>query len=105
VGGAHEQPGGLETVHRVGDARGVHLEAPRGAGHRHPALAREAEQAQHLVAGEGEPERLEDLLHATEHELFGAHDRGDDRHAVGRVDPAVTAPLPHGFGDRVEWQG
>ena len=76
-----------EPVDGVRDARGVHLQARDRAGHRHPSLAGEAEQAQHLVPGERQPERLEGRVDAREHELLGADDRGDGGHAGSGIRP------------------
>ena len=39
---------------------------------------------------------------AGQEQLLCPHDRGDSRHAVGRVLPAVGGPLPAGLTDRVK---
>ena len=64
--------------------------------------AAEAQQHQRLVAGEGQLEGAEDLVHAGLHDLLGPHDRGGRGHDRAAV-PALL-PLPAGLGDRVDGQ-
>ena len=61
----------------------------------------EVQQHQDLVAGEGHPEGLQGCIDPRQHDLLRPHQRGDGRHAVGGVGPAVLAPQPRGLGDRV----
>ncbi len=77
-----------EPVDCVGHARGVHLQSRDRAGHRHPSLAGEPEQAQHLVPGERQAERFEGRIDAREHELLGADDRRHGRHAGSGISPS-----------------
>jgi hypothetical protein len=80
----------------------MHLEARDGAGHRHPSLSCEAEEAEHLVPRERQAERLERGVDAREHQLLRADDRGDGGHAGGGRFPAMLDPLALGLGDRID---
>ena len=91
-----------EPVDRVGDAGGVHLQPRDRAGHRHPSLAGEPEQAEHLVSGERQAERLEGRIDARQHQLLGADDRRHGRHAGSGIRPSVRRPLALRLGDRID---
>ena len=56
---AHDEPVADEPVDGVRHAGGMHLQPRDGARHRHPSLAREAEQPQHLVPRERQRERFQ----------------------------------------------
>ena len=101
-GSRDDEPVAGQPVDGVGDAGRMHLQAGDGAGHRHPPLACEAEQAQHLVPGERESEGPQGRVDAREQELLRPDDRRHGGHAGRGGFPAMGDPLALGFGDRVD---
>ena len=95
----------LQPVDGVGDAGRVHLEPGAHLAQGQGAGPAEQQQHQHLVAGEGQPERPHHGVDAGEVDLLGPEDRRDRRHAGRGLGPAVRLPLPARFGDRVEAEG
>jgi hypothetical protein len=66
------------------------------------AGAGEGQQHQHLVAGEGEPVRLERLVEAGQQDLLHPEDAGRRAHRGGRAE--VLLPALRRALDRVEGQ-
>ena len=93
----------LEAAHGAGDAGGVHLQQRADPGHRQLAARGEGEQAEHLVACEGQVEGPQHGVDARVDQLVHADQRGHHRHAVGGLGPAVRLPLAAGLADRVDW--
>ena len=100
---SYDEPGGLEPVDDRGDGGRVHLEPLTHLPQRQRPPRGEGQQHQRLVAREGEPERLQQPVEATEEQLLHAHQRGDRVH-LGYAVP-VRRPLPGRLVDRVERQG
>ena len=65
---------------------------------------REVEQHQRLVAGEGEVERLEQLVQPRHQDLVDAHDRGDRDHLGRGLPGPALLPVAARLLDRVEWE-
>jgi methylmalonyl-CoA mutase cobalamin-binding domain/chain len=101
VAGTPDEPLLLQPVDGTGDARRVHLEQRPHPGHRQLAAGREREQHEDLVARERQVARAEHRVDPLHEQLLDPHDRGDQRHPVGGLRPAVRHPLPASLADRV----
>ena len=95
----------LQAVDGIGDAGRMDLEPGTDLAERQSPGPAEQEQHQHLVAGEGEPQRSEQGIDPGQVDLLGPEDRRHGRHPLGGVGPAVGSPLPARLGDRIEAQG
>jgi hypothetical protein len=95
-------PGRHQPVDRIRDAGGVDHQPAADDLERQLAAAAEAEQDQHLVAGEGQLERLEHLVEAGQQDLLDTEDRRRRPHRRRRAEALL--PVRTGTLDRVERQ-
>src|SRR5215208_720477 len=94
----------LEPVDDAGHARAVDLEPVAHLPQRQRAGAREVQQHERLVAGEGELPRPQEIVEPGDEDLLRAHDARHGGHGGERRGSPARLPLPRGLLDRVERQ-